>query len=181
MQLYKLFEDKKWCVDTIKPHVMLHRIIQSVSHRFQIEKETEHWYWIGTRIGIRREKDPCVPNSFMQLPVALDSGFLLCESVFSTVLNNELIVSATMHWVAVFWATGLDPRSWLACLFSGVSPTAVTPVTSHSSVLVNKTNRRMQSLDNFNTWWTHVCERLSVPLWLLCVNCIRCDVLRCRR
>lgn len=88
----------------------------------------------------------CIFNSIMQLPVGLDSGFFLWEYVSSTVLNDTLIVSATMHWLAVFGATGLDPRSWLVfwfCFFSGVSPTDVTPVTLLSSVLMNK----IQTLD----------------------------------
>lgn len=36
-------------------------------------------------------------QSLMQLPVSLDAVFFLSESVFSTVLNDDLIVSATTH------------------------------------------------------------------------------------
>lgn len=34
-------------------------------------------------------------NLFMQLPVDLDSDFFLCDSVFSTVFSDDLIVSGT--------------------------------------------------------------------------------------
>lgn len=90
--------------------------------------------WLIPHFGVYIDKRTSVIYS----PVDLDSGFFLCEFVSWTVLSDELIVSATKHWVVVIWAAGLDPRTgpkfWL-CFFSGVSPTAVTPVTSHSWVL----------------------------------------------
>lgn len=152
-------------------------------------------HYVSESVSRKKKTDRCIPKSIMQLPVGLDSGFFLCEAVFSTVLNEELIVSATMHWVVVFRdATGLDPRSWLLlwfCLFSGVSPTAVTPVPLHNSVLINKYNYTHQTgfldqTDKWKVWTTFTHNRcvsvwLSVPLWWLCVNCIRCDVLRCCR
>lgn len=82
----------------------------------------------------------------MQLPLGLDSGFFLSEAVFSTVLSDDLIVSATMHWV-VFWAA-LDPQSWLMfwfCFLSGVSPTDICSVPFNTSVLLNNNNYTHQT------------------------------------
>lgn len=79
----------------------------------------------------------------VQVPVRLDSGLLLCRFTCSTVLYDELIVSATTHWVASFWAVSLDPLGWLAsrfCFFSGVSPTATAPLTLLCCVLIKNYN-----------------------------------------
>lgn len=135
-------------------------------------------------VGIMRENiDRWIPDSIMQVPVSLDSGFFRCEFVVSTALNDELIVSATTHWVAVFWATtSMDPWSWPVfwfCFFSGVSPTAITPVILLCCFLINKYNKAYQT--GFNLQWTYDRKCLLVPLWWLCVDCVSCDVLRCCR
>lgn len=78
---------------------MLHRILIIRLHTdFKLKKKA------STRIGLVLESisgetrtDMSIANSFMQLPGSLDSGFFLWEYVFSTVLNDGLIVSATMH------------------------------------------------------------------------------------
>lgn len=134
--LFSINKTKKRCSKAL---IMQYRTSQLFS-----EKNIRFLWW-----NHRRKKEAhWGPNLIMQLPDGLGSGFFLCESVFCTVLHDALIVSATSRWVSVFWAACLGPWCRLAfwfCFFSGVSPTAVTPVTVLCWSLVNKHNLTHQA------------------------------------
>lgn len=107
-----------------------------------------------------------VREKYVIIPVTLDSRFFHCESVLWTVLSDELIVSATMNWEDVFSTLTLISW-WLVlpfCFFSGVSPTAVRPVTSHSCGLADTDTQSYTRQAGYLQW-----ASLSQD-WCVCVS-----------